>query len=100
MATRPLPVKVSHAATTLGEQVSTWRKLQGLTAEQLAQRAGITRGTLSRLEHADPGVGLGVFLSVAQARGQMDGVVKSLDPYETDLGRARADWNLPRRVRQ
>jgi len=100
MSTRPLPVKVSHAATVLGEQVSTWRKLQGLTAAQLAERAGITRGTLRRLEHGDPGVGLGVFLAIAHALGQMDGVVKALDPYETDLGRARADWNLPRRVRQ
>jgi transcriptional regulator with XRE-family HTH domain len=99
VVTRPVSVKVRRAVEQMGEQVATWRKLQGLTAEQLAQRAGITRGTLRRLEHGEAGVGLDVFLAVTQALGQLDGVVKALDPYETDLGRARADWNLPRRVR-
>jgi transcriptional regulator with XRE-family HTH domain len=100
MVTRPpLPVRVQRGASQLGEQVSTWRKLQGLTAEQLAERAGINRGTLRRLEQGDPRVGLDVFLGVAHALGQLDRVVAALDPYETDLGRARADWHLAKRVR-
>lgn len=99
MTVRPVPVKVRQGATQLGEHLSTWRKLQGLTAEQLAERAGITRGTLRRLENGDPAVGLGVFLSVARALGQLDRVVDALDAYDTDLGRARADETLPRRVR-
>jgi hypothetical protein len=40
------------------------------------------------------------FLSVARALGVLDAVVTALDPYETDLGRARADEALPKRVRQ
>lgn len=100
MATRPLPIKVRQSATQLGDHLATWRKLQGLTAEQVAARAGISRGTLRRLERGDPFVGLGVFLSVARGLGQLDRIVQALDPYETDLGRARADWNLPKRVRR
>lgn len=100
MATRPLPVAVRHGAATLGEHVSTWRRLQNLTAAQVAERAGITRGTLRRLEQGEPTVGMDVFLSVARALGQLDRVVEALDPYETDLGRARADQILPQRVRR
>lgn len=100
MATRPLPVKVCQSAERLGEQLVAWRKLQGLTAQQVAERADISRTTLRRLEHGDPAVGLDVFLKVVRALGQLDRVVEALDPYETDLGRARADWNLPKRVRR
>jgi DNA-binding XRE family transcriptional regulator len=100
VATRQLPVKVRQSASRLGEHLVTWRKLQRLTAEQVAERAGISRGTLRRLEHGDPAVGLDMFLRVARVLGQLDRVVEALDPYETDLGRARADWNLPQRVRK
>src|SRR5450830_983699 len=96
---RPLPVRVRRAALELGQHLSTWRKLQNLTAEQVAERAGITRGTLRRLEHGDAAVGMGVTLSVARALGQLDQLVAALDPYESDLGRARADLILPQRVR-
>lgn len=100
MAKRPLPVRVRRAADEIGEHVVAWRKLQSLTAEQVAERAGISRTTLRRLEHGDPGVGFDVFLGVARALGQLDRVVQTLDPYETDLGRARADETLPKRVRR
>jgi hypothetical protein len=39
-------------------------------------------------------------LQVARALGQLDRIVAALDPYETDLGRARADALLPQRVRR
>lgn len=95
-----MPSNARRAAQQMGEHLRTWRKLQGLTAEQVSERAGISRPTLRKLETGDPSVGLGSFLMVARALGQMDRVVEALDPYETDLGRARADWNLPERVRR
>lgn len=100
MAKRPIPVRVRRAAVTIGEQLVTWRKLQSLTAEQVSERAGVDRKTLRRLEHGDPGVGFDVFLNVLRALGQLESVVEVLDPYETDLGRARADDILPKRVRR
>jgi hypothetical protein len=45
-------------------------------------------------------VRLDVFLNVAGALGQLDNVVNATDPYETPLGRARADEALPQRVRK
>ncbi len=43
---------------------------------------------------------LDVFLGVANALGQLDQVVLAVDPYETAVGRARADEVLPKRVRR
>ena len=100
MATRPTPIRTLGAATDLGEHIRTWRKLLGLTAQQLAERAGVNRGTISRLERGDAAVSIGVFLNVARALGQLDNVVKSVDPYETPLGRARSSQALPKRVRR
>ncbi|GAA3578030.1 hypothetical protein GCM10022197_39210 [Microlunatus spumicola] len=100
MTRRESPVRVRRGAEEIGRHLVTWRKLQNLTAEQVAERADVTRTTLRRLEHGEPGVGLDVFLRVARALGQLDRVVDVLDPYDTDLGRARAEEVLPERVRR
>jgi transcriptional regulator with XRE-family HTH domain len=97
---RPTSVRVAAAAASIGAQLVAWRKLQGLTAAQVAERAGIARNTLRRVETGDPGVSLQAFLGVTRALGVLDAVVTATDPYETDLGRARADDILPKRVRQ
>ena len=80
--------------------MTAWRKLQGLTAAQVADRAGVSRTTLSKLEHGESGVSLGVALEVLRALGRLDAVVEATDPYESDLGRIRASQELPQRVRR
>ncbi|HEY3509429.1 helix-turn-helix transcriptional regulator [Kribbella sp. NPDC051137] len=100
MARLPVPVRTRLAAERIGAHLTAWRKLQGLTAAQVADRAGVSRDTLRRLEHGETTVGLDVFLNVARVLGTLDRVVGTLDPYETDLGRARADQALPKRVRR
>ncbi|MCL2489889.1 MAG: helix-turn-helix domain-containing protein [Propionibacteriaceae bacterium] len=100
MTSRPPSRAVIAASASIGEQLVTWRKLLGLTAAQVADRAGIARGTLARLEHGDGGISLAGFLAVTQALGQLQRVVTATDPYETDLGRIRADDKLPKRVRR
>jgi transcriptional regulator with XRE-family HTH domain len=96
--TKPLPRPVARALGTVGEHFSTWRRLQRLTAEQVADRAGVSRGTVRRLE-AGEGVSLESTFRVARALGVLEQLVTSLDPYTTDVGRLRADEELPRRVR-
>jgi transcriptional regulator with XRE-family HTH domain len=98
-AAHPTPVAVRRAAREIGERLATWRRLQGLTASQVADRAGITRVTLSRLEAGTGGTSLENTLRVARALGIMDDLVDSVDPYASDIGRLRSDENLPRRVR-
>lgn len=94
-----MPYATRAAASTIGEQLSAWRRMLGLPAKVVAERAGISTTTLSKLENGDTGVGIGAFLNVTRALGMMDRVVTATDPYETDLGRARADQALPKRIR-
>lgn len=95
----PHPARIRRAAEDLGRHVAATRKLQRLTAQQLAERADISRGTLRRLERGEPTVGLDVLLGVARGLGVLDRLVDALDPFETDLGRTLALEDLPKRVR-
>jgi transcriptional regulator with XRE-family HTH domain len=81
------------------EDLANWRRLSGLTQSQLADRSGVSRRTLIRLEHGDGGVGLENLLRVLRALGILDLLTKSLDPFESDIGRLRSREKLPRRVR-
>ena len=96
---RPTAHKVTAANKELGEHLRTWRKLLNLTLAQVADRAGIARSTLQRIEKGDGGVSIQAVLSTSRALGILDAIVDAADPYETDFGRSRADMTLPKRVR-
>lgn len=97
---RPTPVKTILCAKRMGENLTTWRKLRNLTADQLADMSAVSRGTISRLENGDSSVSLATFLNVCNVLDIMPIVEDATNPYETDLGRARADQKLPQRVRR
>ncbi|WP_428830986.1 helix-turn-helix domain-containing protein [Brevibacterium picturae] len=71
-----------------------------IKADELAERAGISRSTLQKIERGDSGVSIGAVLSVMQALGQLDHIAEALDPLSTDLGRLRSTESLPKRVRR
>lgn len=98
MAITRTPVAVVGAQRRIGEQLATWRKLRQLTAAQVADRAGISRYTVMRLENGD-GASMENLLRVARALGVLDMLAAAIDPYATDLGRLRAQESLPARVR-
>lgn len=96
---RPSPLQVTRALGTVGSSLEAWRKLRGLTQAQLASRAGLNRDTIVRLEKGEGGVSLENLLLVLRALGLQDVLPQALDPYESDIGRLRADEQLPKRVR-
>jgi transcriptional regulator with XRE-family HTH domain len=98
VATR-VPRPVSRALTTVGEDVRAWRLLRQLTLEQVADRAGVSAATVRRLEHGQ-GASFENVLRVARALGVLDPVVRSFDPYESDVGRLRSADQLPQRIRR
>lgn len=95
----PTPVSVQRALRQLGEDIVIWRKLQRLTAAQVADRAGVDVKTLRSLEHGEGSASLENTLRVARAIGVLDKLAVSLDPYATDVGRLRTEERLPVRVR-
>lgn len=97
--TRRTPVPVRRAQRSLGESIAKWRKLRGLTQAQLAERAGVSRGVVRRIEAADGGVSVENLIRLLRALGIQDLLTEALDPLASDVGRLRADQELPRRVR-
>jgi transcriptional regulator with XRE-family HTH domain len=93
------PAPVRRALRRTAESLGGWRRLRGLTQAQLADRAGVSESTVYRIEHGDGGVSVENLLRVLRALGLLDVVPRALDPYESDVGRLRADEQLPRRVR-
>ena len=97
MASTKTPVAVASGLRRMGEQLATWRKLRQLTAAQVADRAGISRYTVMRLENGE-GASMENLLRIARVLGVLDNLVAALDPYATDLGRLRSQEALPERV--
>ena len=90
---------VAQAAADIGAHLSLWRRLNGVTAELLAERVGVSRDTIRRMESGDPSVSFGTILATCRVMGIMEGVTRSFDPSETDFGRLRLAAGVPKRVR-
>ncbi|WP_120494195.1 helix-turn-helix domain-containing protein [Microbacterium phyllosphaerae] len=96
MSLTPTPVK--RSMRVIGQNLANQRKLLGLTAKMVAERAGTTPPTISKLENGE-GTTLEITLRVMRVLGLMDAVVTATDPFETERGRLLADEKLPERVR-
>lgn len=94
------PLRVRRSFGVLGDHLTVARKLQRLTAAQVAERAHISLPTLRSLERGEGAATLETFLSVVRALGMLDRLETALDPYTTDVGRLRMNEQLPERVRQ
>lgn len=79
-----------------GEHLRRWRILTGNTQQRVAESAGISVATLHKLETGNGGT-LQAALEVCTVLGIADTLIDSIDPADTDLGRARAHlWNRQR----
>ena len=82
----------------MGEQIRLARLRRHLTAELVAERAGISRMTLSNIEKGSPSVAIGIYAAVLHALGNMDGDFL-LVAKDDELGRTLQDLELPVRRR-
>lgn len=59
----------TRALTALGERLRLARKRRKITTVLMAQRVGVSRDTLNRVEKGDPVVSLGTYLRVLRVLG-------------------------------
>lgn len=100
MARRRISPAARDAATTLGLQIAASRRRRRLTAERVAEQAGISPVTLRRVERGDPSVSLGIAFEVASIVGVP--LFNAETPQRLAELRAQAHHELallPRRVR-
>lgn len=92
--------RVTHQALAmLGKLIRIGRAERGLTAQELADRAGISRTTLSNIEKGTPGPEIGIVLEVAAIVGVR---LFDYDEREFQAHNARLDEKLtlmPKSVR-
>jgi transcriptional regulator with XRE-family HTH domain len=89
---RPLLPFQEKALTTFGENIKYARLRRNLSSEQVAERAGISRGTLIKIEKGDEGVALGYYFRVLAVLG-LDKDLLAV-AKDDELGRALQDAKL------
>ena len=91
--------RIDRQVTEFGEHVRGWRMVLGLTAQQVSERAGITRDTLRKIESGNPNVSFNSVAQVLRALGILDQLVDAADPLASDIGRLRAGRLTRKRAR-
>ena len=95
---RQLLPKHERMMRTLGENLHLARLRRDLSSEQVAERAGISRNTLIKIERGDEGVAIGMYFRVLIVLGLQDDLL--LIARDDVLGRKLQDIGLttPRRA--
>ena len=85
----------------MGEQIKLARLRRNLSAELVAERAGISRATLWSVEKGTPTVAIGTYAAVLHALGGMDKDLVSV-AKDDEFGRRIQDLNLvtPKRAKR
>ena len=78
---------------TMGEQIKLARLRRQLSAELIAERAGISRATLWSVEKGSPSVAIGIYAAVLHAMNNLDKDLL-LVAKDDEFGRKMQDLNM------
>lgn len=78
---------------TMGEQIKFARLRRSLSAELVAERAGISRASLWKVEKGEPSVAMGIYAAVLHALNNLDKDLL-LVAKDDEMGRQLQDLNL------
>lgn len=92
MMKRALLPSQQRTLITLGENIKYARLRRDLSSEQVAERAGISRNTLIKIEKGDEGVAIGYYFRVLTVLGLDKDLI--LIAKDDELGRRLQDAKL------
>ena len=78
---------------TMGEQIKMARLRRKLSATLVAERAGVSRSTLWKVENGNPSVAIGIYAAVLHALNNMDKDLLKI-AGDDELGRKLQDMDL------
>lgn len=99
MDIRATPIPVRRALKKLGQDLCDARKRRRIPMRLAAERASISRATLSRIEKGDEGVSLGAYARVLFVLGLISRISELADASRDALGLGMEAESLPRRIR-
>ena len=94
-----LPIPVISALRKLGQDINDARRRRRITAQLMAQRAGLSRSTIGKIEKGDPTTSMGSYGAVLFVLGMEKRLSDLVDSIHDLVGRRLEDENLPQRVR-
>jgi len=90
---------IDDALQALGLRIKDARVVRQETQALLAERIGVSRRTIQRLEEGSPTTTIVVIAKVLFVYGLLDDFIQIADPNRDTVGSALAKKNRPRRVR-
>lgn len=92
-------LSVERAISDLGQDLRTARVRRRMTIDDMADRAGVNRKTIMKIEKGDASVSLSVLGSVLLVLGEEKRLAALLDPGKDDTAILMDQERLPQRVR-
>jgi transcriptional regulator with XRE-family HTH domain len=92
------PAAVRCALRKLGADIRDARRRRRLPMAVVAERAFTSRSTLQKIEAGDTNVSIGIYASVLQALGLLEGLSQVADISNDSVGQALASADLPKHV--
>lgn len=93
------PIPVKRALMKLGRDLNHARRKRRIPMRLAAERAGISRATLSKIEKGDEGVSLGAYAKMLFILGMIQRLVELVDPKFDEFGLLLDLESLPKRIR-
>jgi transcriptional regulator with XRE-family HTH domain len=97
ISSTPIPVK--RALRRLGQDLCDARKRRRIPMKLAAERAGISRSTLTKIEKGDEGVSIGAYAKVLFVLGLIQQLTELAGPKFDELGLELESEGLPKRIR-
>lgn len=98
MVVKVLPIPVARALKKLGRDIADARRRRRIPTQLAAERAGISRATLNKIEKGDEGVSFGAYAKVLFILGMIQRLIELADPKFDELGFILEAEHLPKRI--
>ena len=99
MNSKSTPIPVRRALQKLGRDLSDARKRRRIPMQLAADRAGISRTTLDKVEKGDEGVGVGAYARILFIMGMVERFADLADFKFDQIGMELESEQLPKRIR-
>jgi transcriptional regulator with XRE-family HTH domain len=99
MDTKLSPLPVKRALKKLGQDLRDARRRRRIPMKLAAERGGMSRATLNKIENGDGGVSLGAYAKMIFVLGMLDRLADLADPTFDKLGIELETESLPKRIR-